>query len=361
MQDNDAAPRRRLTGLQARLAGFAVDALLLFDLLNIRYLTGFTGSDGVLFVLPERVFLLVDGRYTTQAKGETAAEVHEYRDKVEGIAARVAALGVTAVGFEAPALSFELYERLRQSLAGTELKPLADELVDLRAIKDEREVELLRTAAGIASTSLQSCLALLKPGMRERDFALELEFTMRRGGAEKLSFPTIVASGPNSALPHASPGDRAFRDGDLLVIDFGAAHMGYHSDETWTCIVGAASERQTEIYGIVKEAHDRAIAAVRPGVPCAEIDRIARSCIEDRGLGEYFSHGTGHGVGLDVHEAPRVAMKSAKILAAGMVVTVEPGIYLSGEGGVRIEDMVLVTPDGGEILTKMPKDLTVMR
>jgi len=361
MLDNTAAHRRRLSSLQARLPTLAVEALLLLDLLNIRYLTGFTGSDAALLVLPERALLLVDGRYTTQAKGETSIAVHEYRDKAAGIAEHIAGAALSVIGFEAPALSFEFYQRLREKLAGIELKPLAEELALLRSRKDAEEVALLRQAATIASTSLWACLPLLVPGVRERDFALELEFKMRRAGAEKTAFPTIVASGPNAALPHATAGDRTLCCGDLLVVDFGAVYMGYHSDETWSCIIGEAHERQVEIYSIVKEAHDLAVAAVRAGVPCAEIDRIARACIEDRGLGEFFSHGTGHGVGLDVHEAPRIAMNSATTLAAGMVITVEPGIYLPGEGGVRIEDMVLVTQDGGEILTQMPKDLTILQ
>jgi Xaa-Pro aminopeptidase len=254
----------------------------------------------------------------------------------------------------------EEYLKLQEGLPGVELRPLASVFHCLRAVKDEAEIAQIREAAKIAGEALAAVREMIRPGVREAEIALELEYRMRLGGAEKVSFETIVAAGSNTALPHATPGRRAIADGDCVMIDYGAVCGGYHSDETCTYIVGQASERQQEVYRLVREAHDRALGAIRSGVSCGEIDRIARACLEDAGLGGYFSHGTGHGVGLDVHEAPRLAAGREEILRAGMVVTVEPGIYLPGVWGIRIEDTVLVTEEGCEILTQTPKELTII-
>jgi Xaa-Pro aminopeptidase len=361
MHADGVAFPKRISLLRSRLSSLAVDALLLLDMKNVRYLTGFTGSDGVLVVSESTVCLMVDGRYTTQAKEEAAGvDIYEYRDKIDGVVDIVTDRNYMVVGFESAAMSVDVYERLRSRLAHAILRPLSEELSDLRSVKDGEEVELLRKAAAIAAAALEGCRHLIKPGVRERDFSLDLEFAMRRGGAQETSFPTIVASGEHSALPHATPGYRQFARGDMLVIDFGAVCDGYRSDETWTCVLTEATQRQRDIYEIVRQAHDRAVDAIRAGVRCAEIDRIARDCIEDRGLGAYFSHGTGHGVGLDVHEAPRLAAKSEQTLVEGMVVTVEPGVYIPGLWGVRLEDMVLVKEDSGEVLTKMSKEFTII-
>ena len=200
----------------------------------------------------------------------------------------------------------------------------------------------------------------IKPGLREADVALELEYRMRQNGAAGAAFPTIVAAGMNSALPHATPGARILSAGDALVIDYGAVIEGYHSDETCTFVLAQASARFQEVYEIVKTAHDRALEAVKAGVSCAEIDSVARACIESAGLGRFFSHGTGHGVGLDVHESPRIAPSVQTILATGMVVTIEPGVYLPGQWGIRIEDTVLVRERDCEVLSKIPKNLTIL-
>ncbi len=240
------------------------------------------------------------------------------------------------------------------------LEPLLGGFQSLRAAKDQREISLIREAARIAGEALAAVREMIRPGVREKEIALELEYRMRRGGAERASFETIVAAGSNSALPHATPGCRAIADGDCVMVDYGAVVQGYHSDETCTYIVGHASARQETVYRLVREAHDRAIGAVRPGVSCGEIDRIARGYLEEAGMDRYFAHGTGHGVGLDVHEPPRLAAGREEILQAGMVVTVEPGIYLPNEWGIRIEDTVLVTDEGAERLTSSSKDLTVL-
>ncbi|MFA4916306.1 MAG: M24 family metallopeptidase [Syntrophales bacterium] len=219
---------------------------------------------------------------------------------------------------------------------------------------------MLRRAAEISSGALTSIQDLLRPGVRERDIAFELEFRMRHNGAEQVSFATIVASGANTALPHAVPSTRKIENGDFIVIDCGAVYEGYHSDESCTFVVGQANDRQKETYRLVKDAHDRALDTVRAGVPCSEIDRVARTCIEEGGLGVYFSHGTGHGVGLDVHEAPRIAAKSKAVLEASMVLTIEPGVYIPGLWGIRIEDTVVVKENGCEVLTKVLKDFKIL-
>jgi Xaa-Pro aminopeptidase/Xaa-Pro dipeptidase len=201
---------------------------------------------------------------------------------------------------------------------------------------------------------------MIRPGIREQEIAIELDYRMRLKGAEQASFETIVASGANTALPHATPGNRRIAEGDCVMIDYGAVWGGYHSDETCTFFAGQADARQREVYGFVREAHDRAIGAIRAGIACSEIDRVARSCLAEAGLDSHFSHGTGHGVGLDVHEAPRLATGRQEILRAGMVVTVEPGVYLPGVWGVRIEDTVLVMEEGCELLTPTSKKLTII-
>ncbi|HUH64974.1 MAG TPA: Xaa-Pro peptidase family protein, partial [Syntrophales bacterium] len=347
MHRDSQVPEERIARARAILHEVDVDALIFFDMKNIRYLTGFTGSDGVLILGAKENILVVDGRYTNQARKEVVgARVVECRDKIEGLAALVTEAGFGTVGIESQSVTVNLYLALKEKLGGVALNPVADKLSSIRCIKDEKEIDFIRKAAEISNKALAAILDLIKPGTKERDIAVELDYRMRRCGAEEMSFPTIVASGPNAAQPHAQPGLRAIEDGDLVIIDCGAAYSGYHSDETCTFAAGGKSRKQEEVYSLVKDAHDRAIAAVRAGVPCRDIDRIARECIEDGKLGSYFTHGTGHGVGLDVHEAPRVAMNSDAVLEAGMVITIEPGVYIPDLWGIRIEDMILVK-DGG--------------
>lgn len=337
------------------------DALLILGERNIRYLTRFTGGDGALLAGPDWLTLLVDGRYTTQARAEAReAEVFEFRKRAEGITEVARRHGVGSIGFESSVLAVAEYLRLKEALPEVSFLPLPQGFELLRAVKDEAEIDRIREAAKVAGEALATVREMIRPGVREMDIALELEYRMRRGGAEQVSFETIVAAGANSALPHATPGRREIADGDCVMIDYGAVCNGYHSDETCTFVVGRASERQREVYKLVRDAHDRGIRAIRAGVSCGEIDRIARSHLDTAGLGNSFSHGTGHGVGLDVHEAPRLAAGREEILQAGMVVTVEPGVYLPGLWGIRIEDTVLVTETGSEILTPTVKDFTVI-
>jgi len=359
MRHDPSSYAERLSRLCAGLS--ETEALLILNAKNIRYLTGFTGGEGALMAGRTWLILLVDGRYVTQARGEAfGAEIVEFRNRVDGIAAVADQRAIVQIGFEAPALIVEEYLRLQERLPTVVLQPLSGGLQSLRAVKDGQEIDRIREAARIAGEALAAVREMIRPGVRETEIALELEYRMRRGGAEQASFETIVAAGANTALPHATPGSRAIADGDCVMIDYGAVSDGYHSDETCTYIVGHASARQEEVYRLVREAHDRALHALRAGVSCGEIDRIAREFLEEAGMGANFSHGTGHGVGLDIHEAPRLAVGREEILRAGMVVTVEPGVYLSGLWGVRIEDTVLVTDEGCEILTRTSKDLTIL-
>lgn len=356
----DRSERRlRLTD---RFPEWGIDALILSDAANIRYLTGFPGTEAAAILTRDRVALLVDGRYTIEAR-ETVrdAEIVEVRDWVEGVASVLAASTERRCGFESDVLTVHAYERLASALgtAGSML-PLSKELSALRAVKDGSELACMRTAALIASEALLGLLPDLRPGLEEREIALELDVRMRRAGAEEISFPTIVASGRHAALPHATPGFRRLEAGDAVVIDYGAVFLGYHSDETCTFFLGQPDDEVRAVYEQVLRAHDLALASLKPGVACRDVDRIARDTLREAGLERYFTHGTGHGVGLDVHEAPRINSRSEAVLEAGMVVTIEPGVYLPGRWGVRIEDMVLIREDGFEILSAVPKTLTLL-
>lgn len=351
----------RLNRLQKRLGALGVEALLLFDMKNIRYLTGFTGSDGVCVIQSNGGVLLVDGRYLTQAKEQVRdVEVGLFRDKLSDLIERVLAENIRTVGFEPAVVTYEMYNRMKKLLKDVALKPVGHEVHALRSVKDETELAAMDRAITLSHEALAAVMSLIKPGVRERDVALELDFCMRKTGAEDISFPTIVASGPRAALPHAEPGMRKMEPGDAVVIDYGAVVDGYHSDETCTVFVGYAGGKMGRVYDIVKEAHDRAMESVRAGVSGRDVDRVARDIIESQGFGEFFSHGTGHGVGLEVHEAPRLSPTSEAVLEEGMVVTVEPGIYLPEQGGVRIEDMVLVEKTGCRTLTKTSKTLNII-
>lgn len=338
-----------------------VDAILFFNLSNVRYLAGFTGSDGVLVVGREACWFLTDSRYTIQAAREvTGCPTIEYRVKLDGIAELFAGQGFKRVGFEAEYTTVALLTALTAKAPGVVFVPIGEELTTLRTMKDAGELNILAKAARIASEALLASLDGLTPGVVEREYALNLEFAMRRTAADDKSFDFIVASGGRGALPHGRASEKVVASGELVTIDFGAVYGGYHSDETVTVCVGKPDDRQREIYGIVKEAHDRAVAAVRPGVSFRELDAIARGFIEEQGYGAFFGHGLGHGVGLDVHEKPVVSPRGEGVAEEGMVFTIEPGIYIPEWGGVRIEDTVAVTGDGHRLLTRVPKELIIL-
>jgi len=348
----------RLRAAKNLLESIAADAILVLGLTNIRYLTGFSGSDGALLLSREGQWLLCDGRYTTQARQQaTLCRIVEYKIKSEAISRLILDRGWRRLAFDAEQTTVSVHGAIAAKLPGVEMVPLAGELDELRGVKSDAELTIIEQSCSLASAALEQLLPMIRPGVSERTLALELEIAMKRSGAEEKAFDFIVASGDRGALPHGRPTDREIAAGELVTIDFGARLHGYHSDETVTVAVVSADERQREIYAVVKEAHDLAIAAVRPGAGCREIDAIARDFIAGHGFGEYFGHGLGHGVGLDVHETPTLSPRSEQTLAEGMVITVEPGIYIPGWGGVRIEDTIAVTADGCRLLTKVPKEL----
>jgi len=351
----------RISSARRYLDSSGVEAIIFLGQPNIRYLTGFTGSDGALVLGRDNGWFLTDSRYTTQASMEvTGLEVVEYRLKNEGIAALITAELINKAGFEAEHTTVSFLQTLSEIMPGVDLIPIGMELDDLRIIKGADELRLLAESASIASQAFLGIMEMIKPGVREREIALELEFAMKRGGAEEISFDFIVASGPRGALPHGKASDREIRSGELVTIDFGAVYGGYHSDETVTVSVGSPDSRQQQIYSIVRDAHDKALEAVKPGIALKELDGIARGFIEEKGFSNYFGHGLGHGVGLEVHEKPTVSFRSDQIAEEGMVFTIEPGIYIPDWGGVRIEDTVAVTRDGWQMLTKVPKELLVL-
>jgi len=352
----------RLARLRSQFPGWSLDAFLIIDSHNIKYLTGFSGDDGVLMVGPDdHAYLCVDGRYITQAKNETTGvEVVYMTDKVDVITSILHKKSRATVGFEDAIATVQFYQKLKEKNEDITFREMSPAIDLLRACKTEEELACIQKAADIAGNALQELLPSVRAGICEKDIALELEYQMKKGGAEKAAFEIIVASGENSALPHARAGLRKIIAGDVLVIDYGAVYSGYHSDETCTFFIEKVESDLKEVYGLVKQAHDQAVDAVCAGVVSSEIDRIARDRITEGGWGNYFTHGTGHGVGLSVHEAPKISVKSDQFLAEGMVITIEPGIYLPFHWGIRIEDTVCVTSERAAILTKMSKELTIL-
>jgi Xaa-Pro aminopeptidase len=356
----------RLDAALASLDGAGVDALVVGALANIRYLTGFTGSAGTVVVRPEGVTLLTDGRYRTQAAEQLAG--HGLGDRVDvvigGAAEQQRALGQLVagpssrrVGVEADHTSWAAARRLMDVVAPAELVPTTGVIERLRQVKDEGELAAMAAAAAVADAALAEVVGLVAPGRRELEVAAALDAAMRRLGAEDRAFETIVASGPNAAKPHARPGDRAIERGDVVVVDFGAVVAGYRSDMTRTFAAGGQpSPELRAVHRLVGDSQRRGVAAVAPGVTTGTVDAACREPITAAGYGPAFEHGTGHGVGLDIHEAPAVSAAATAILAPGIVVTVEPGVYLAGAGGVRIEDTVVVTDDGCRPLTRFPKE-----
>jgi Xaa-Pro aminopeptidase len=351
----------RLTRL---LAEAEVDLMLVSNLVNVRYLTGYTGSNGLAIVGPETRRFLTDFRYVTQAEQEVDAGFERLKATQDLLSALSEVLPRNArrVGFEEEHVSVRQHARLQELLGrDVELVPLHGLVEGLRAVKDATEVARIRAAVALADAAFAAVMAGGVVGRSERDLALALEVEMRRRGGERASFDTIVAAGANGALPHAQPRDVEIAAGDLVVFDWGAQLDGYCSDCTRTVAAGTSpSAEATAIYELVLEAQLTGLRAVRAGAVCREVDATARGVIETRGHREHFGHGLGHGVGLDIHEAPRLSQKADGELRAGNVVTVEPGVYLPGAFGVRIEDLVVVTADGCEILTGASKELKVV-
>ena len=355
----------RAEAVRRTLAELGAGALLVTHPANLRYLGGFDGSMGALLVMPSACRLIVDGRYIVATRERIGASPGLQHVRVE-LADRSLEEGVAdaladssyPVGVEAATMTLERFGRL-QGLSGDRFVPTERVVERARLVKDDAEVGILRTAARMLSEAAQDALATVRAGRQELDVAADIELALRRAGFAKPAFETIVASGPNSALPHARPGTRVLAEGDGVVLDFGGVYDGYCVDLTRTVQLGAASASFSRMFEAVRAAHGAAIAAVRPGVTASSVDRAARDVLAANGLAEAFVHGTGHGLGLEVHEEPRVTRAGTgrdELLRPGMVFTVEPGAYLAGVGGVRIEDDVLVTAAGCEVLTAVPID-----
>lgn len=349
----------RLRGLLARTNG---DALLVTTPVNRRYLTGFTGSAGVVLVTHDRAVLVTDFRYVEQAPQQAKGfEIIQHGLSMnETIADVLKQWGVRALLFEEANVTFASYRALESALGFLRLEPAGGLVEQLRMIKDEGEIAIMQEAADLADRAFAHILDYIKPGVKESAVALELEVFMRSQGATSSSFDTIVASGERSALPHGVASDRVIGRNEFVKLDFGAYYNGYCSDITRTVVVGTPRDKHREIYGIVLEAQLYALEHLAPGMTGKEGDALTRDIITRYGYGEYFGHGTGHGLGMDIHEAPRLSVSGDTVLTPGMTVTVEPGIYLPGFGGVRIEDDVVMTESGIHILTRSPKDLIVL-
>lgn len=350
--------------LRESLAEQGADSLYVTNLTNIRYLCGFTGSSGSLLVGQSGSWFLTDGRYRTQSADEiVGAEIEVYRFTTETAAAvRKAAksLGTKRVGFEKDHTTVASAETVNEWFEGMEMVPTQGLVEKLRRVKDAEEIDAMRKAAELADEGIAYILGRIEPGLTEKQVALDLEFHMRSAGAEAVSFDLIVAAAERSALPHAHPTDRKVEKGRFLLFDIGCRYDGYCSDLTRTVVVGSADDRHREIYELVARAQAAGLAAVAPGKAGSEVDAAARSVIEAGGQGDAFGHGLGHGVGLEVHEGPGLRSISEDILEDGNVVTVEPGVYIPGWGGVRIEDLVLVTSSGSEVLSKAGNELILL-
>jgi Xaa-Pro aminopeptidase len=351
----------RQAALVERLIAQNLDGLLVTSLPNIRYLTGFSGSNALFLITPTESWFFTDFRYETQVAGEVVGASRVLIEKTslwKGLWQQLGERpGTAAFGFESAHMLHRDFQRLLEDGPRWTWRPTTDLVEDLRARKEAREVEAIRLAGVIATSALEKTLADIRVGLTENEVAGLLEHNLRDAGSDGFPFGTIAASGPRSALPHARAGTRPIAPGDFVLLDFGAVFRGYCADVTRTVVVGTASDRQKEVYEAVLEANERARALITPGMTGIEADALARDALTARGFGEAFGHGLGHGLGIEVHEAPRLSRVSEGRLPAGSVVTIEPGVYLQGWGGVRIEDDVHLAEGGAELLTDFPRDL----
>lgn len=351
----------RIPAARECLKRFNADLLLVANLSNIRYLTGFTGSEALLILSPEDGWFLTDSRYTSQAGAEvTGAKVIEFSSRMDGLVERLQELRPARVAFEAGSTTVAFYQELCGKTPGIEYLPADAELAGLRTVKDAGELAILEQVAAIASEALLETVARLKPGMTEAEVAWMLEVAMREKGAEGKSFDFIVASGKRGALPHGRASEKKIAAGELVTIDYGAVYRGYCSDETVTVCLGEPDAKQREVYETVLAAQRAAMEAVHPGMSFKDLDAKARDLIAGKGYGAYFGHGLGHGVGIDIHEHPAASPRSKHVIQEGMVFTIEPGIYIPEWGGVRIEDTVVVEKNGCRPITRVPKELMIV-
>ncbi|MDR4925622.1 M24 family metallopeptidase [Peribacillus simplex] len=351
----------KLMRLRASMEKVGIDGFLITSTYNRRFMTNFTGSAGVVLISQKEAKFITDFRYVEQA-GKQAPDYEIVQHKgtiIEEVGKQAKAMNIGKLGFEQEHLSYATYKAYEASIDG-QLLPVSGVIENLRLIKTSSEIKILKEAAAIADAAFTHMLDFLRPGISELDVSNELEFFMRKQGATSSSFDIIVASGIRSALPHGVATDKIIEKGDFVTLDYGAYYNGYVSDITRTLAVGKPSEELINIYDIVLEAQLRGMAGIKPGMTGREADALTRNLIEEKGYGQYFGHSTGHGIGLEVHEGPALSFRSDIILEPGMAVTVEPGIYLPGVGGVRIEDDTIVTIEGNEALTHSTKELIIL-
>lgn len=353
--------KHRINELRQLLRKRKLSAIIITHPINRNYLSGFTGTESILMVSLKKAFFVTDFRYTEQAKKEVRGfqivEKKPAESYLETCAKLIRQNRLHQIGFEAEHLPYASYRKLKKYLKRFKLIATASIVESLREIKDKHEIAMISRAAQIAEQAFQQCLSVIRSGKTEREIAIFFETEAKQRGAEKVAFDIIVASGKRAALPHGVASKKRLNQGEIVIFDFGVVYQGYHSDCTRTFILGQPTAKQKTIYELVLKAQETALKFVRVGIACSELDKIARSIIEKEGYSKYFGHGLGHGVGREVHESPRVAQQNKKKLLSGMVITIEPGIYLPNWGGVRIEDLVLITKTGYRLLTAFPKKL----
>lgn len=333
-----------------------LDAILLYKPENRFYLSGFTGSNGYVLISEENLKFITDFRYIEQAQNQCHGFEIIETNSSRTIVDILSELNLSKLGIEEDYMTYGQALNFKNKLSEIEMIPLEGALLELRSIKTLDEIKNIEQAASIADKAFEYILKFIKPGLRELDIALELEFFMRKRGASKLSFETIVASGKRSSLPHGLASDKTIEIGDMITLDFGCVYNNYCSDMTRSFVLGKANNKQKEIYNLVLEAQKKSLEAVKPGISGEQLDGIARTIIKDSGYGDYFGHGLGHGVGLEIHELPHINIRGKRPIESGMVLTIEPGIYIPDFAGVRIEDLVLVTNNGYRVLSKSTKD-----
>lgn len=352
----------RMNKLREKIEQLQLDGILVTDLNNCKYISGFTGSSAALFITNKDAILMTDFRYLEQAAVQAPDfKIEQVRsDFGEGLSRLVRRLGLKNIGFEAIHTSYSTYYSYLDMIGTARLVSTEGIIEEIRMQKDLEELQLIRQAVAIADEAFQYILTRIQPGVTEMFLAWELEKFMRENGAEKIAFDIIVASGERGALPHGRADERKIQKGDLITMDFGAVYAGYNSDITRTVAVGTISEEQKKVYSLVLNAQKEAIKALAPGYKAKEIDAVARCIISEAGYADCFGHGLGHGVGLAVHEEPRLNNSGEIVLQPGMVVTIEPGVYIPNRFGLRIEDMAVLTAEGCEVLTTAQKELIII-
>ena len=353
--------QQRQEKLKSVLADHGLDGMLITNLTNIRYISGFTGSAASCLITPDSQYFITDGRYIEQSKAQVKGfkRFIDMDSHLSIIRKNNLNPNGLKIAFEGDHVTFSLYQDMTSIFPETTWEHTGMILEDLAAVKDELELDAIRTAVEVTDRVYEETLPMVRPGYTEKQVANSMVAKYREY-AEGEAYSPIVATGPNGALPHAIPTDREFKKGDFIVIDAAAKYAGYHADMTRTPVVGEATGKHHEIYGIVKEAQQRGCDAAKAGVPCKVVDAATREYIKEMGYGEYYTHGTGHGLGLEIHTSPRFSPQSEAVLNVNNVMTIEPGIYLAGWGGVRIEDDVIIKEDGCEILNKTTKELVIL-